>query len=477
VTPVHDQAGNMTTMPKPTDPESAIEATYDAWNRLVEVTDGGVLVAKFEYDGTGRRIVKHSDSEAPGAPDGIDRYEHYFYSGMQVIEMRDTTTSTAEPENLDADYQYIWSPRYIDALILRDANLDADGQCDDQRLYYLNDANMNVTALFDAATGQIVERYIYDPYGHLTVLDADFTADADNVSDYDNSYLYTGRRLDTETGLYFYRARYYHAGLGTFVTRDPIRYRARDANLYRYVANSPMNVVDPNGLQRLGDIASPMPGTGVQYGDMLEAAEELAGVYDAFLQWWDPNAALRKQLAAPFPNVRWADEDFYNMRLVRPGNVVTMISSKMPGRDKAWAKMPKQYVGKVFPSVSSINDVIAKMEEHVGPKCNQISTLIIDGHGAQEGVDLGSDAFADFDMSDAQGKKISRLLRPDAVVILFGCQSGQTKVDLSTGRQNMANKLKRTVCTAPAKARTWGCFYAREKGTGRPVRMECTPAK
>ncbi|MGM0489808.1 MAG: hypothetical protein ACQESR_24005 [Planctomycetota bacterium] len=55
--PSHDAAGNMTTLPKPSDLGSSISGEYDAWNRLVEVTDGGVLVAKFRYDGEGRRIL------------------------------------------------------------------------------------------------------------------------------------------------------------------------------------------------------------------------------------------------------------------------------------------------------------------------------------------------------------------------------------------------------------------------------------
>jgi len=72
--------------------------------------------------------------------------------------------------------QYIGAARYVDAPICRDANLNNDGDCTDsagdQRLYYLTDANMNVTALADTS-GAVVERYAYDPYGDVTVLDAD----------------------------------------------------------------------------------------------------------------------------------------------------------------------------------------------------------------------------------------------------------------------------------------------------------------
>jgi len=59
---------------------------------------------------------------------------------------------------------------------------------------YLHDANYNVTALVeDDAT--VVERYAYTPYGAVTVLDADFSADNDNKSDIENEYLYTGKVL------------------------------------------------------------------------------------------------------------------------------------------------------------------------------------------------------------------------------------------------------------------------------------------
>ena len=46
---------------------------------------------------------------------------------------------------------------------------------------------------------------------------------AGNVSAYDWTVLYTGRVLDDESGLYYYRMRCYHPALGVFVSRDPAR--------------------------------------------------------------------------------------------------------------------------------------------------------------------------------------------------------------------------------------------------------------
>jgi RHS repeat-associated protein len=210
-TPTHDAAGNMTQFAKPTDSANALQAKYDAWNRMVEVSEGGVLIAKYSYDANGRRIIKAVDTNSDGT---VDAFAHFLHNNNnQVLEVRtgtDTTGSTPPAETLQPKYQNIWSPRYIDAKILRSENTDTDGLCDDAAVFYLSDANYNVTAVIDGVTGNVIERYAYDPYGKAIILDADFTPDADNISDINNTTLYTGRELDQETGLYFYRARYYH---------------------------------------------------------------------------------------------------------------------------------------------------------------------------------------------------------------------------------------------------------------------------
>ena len=126
----------------------------------MEAKDGEVVIGVYEYDGLKRRVKRHVDSQAPDSPNGIDTYIHYFYnSAWQVLETRDTTTESDQPENLQPDWQYVWSPRYIDAPVLRDRNTDSDGLCDDERIYYLGDANFNVTTLVDTG-GDAVERYV-----------------------------------------------------------------------------------------------------------------------------------------------------------------------------------------------------------------------------------------------------------------------------------------------------------------------------
>jgi len=101
--------------------------------------------------------------------------------------------------------------------------------------YYHFDGLGSVAALSDV-NNVIVERYSYDVFG-----------EPNRESSLNNPYLFTGRRYDIETGLYYYRARYYKTDIGRFLQADPIGY-AGGLNLYAYCGNNPVNWIDPFGL-------------------------------------------------------------------------------------------------------------------------------------------------------------------------------------------------------------------------------------
>jgi RHS repeat-associated protein len=239
----HDRAGNMTTMPWPGDPTVALRCVYDAWNRLAAAEVAEVSEFWYRYDGLNRRTVERFYA---GGED--DPHVYRFYnSSWQTFEMLVTVGAVEpeDPENVMLRSQWVWSQRYIDAAVLRDDDTDVDGQCDDQRLYLLNDANFNVTCLVDTS-GDALERYGYEPYGQPLYYAGDWSGRS--YSSYDNQVLYTGREYDPDTGLYNYRNRPYHPLLGRFTGRDPIGYEARSVNVYAYVGSRLVGARDPYGL-------------------------------------------------------------------------------------------------------------------------------------------------------------------------------------------------------------------------------------
>ena len=66
--------------------------------------------------------------------------------------------------------------------------------------------------------------------------------------------MFTGCEFDSESELYYYRARYYDPALGRFLSADPIGFAGQDTNFYRYVENNPLNRTDPSGLKGLSGI-------------------------------------------------------------------------------------------------------------------------------------------------------------------------------------------------------------------------------
>jgi RHS repeat-associated protein len=135
--------------------------------------------------------------------------------------------------------------RYIDDLIYRER--------DEERLYSLADPNWNVVATTNAA-GVVQERMRYDAFGKVTWLNANFSVKSN--SDYNWNRTFTGQVLDNETELMLYRNRIYLTHFGRFGSRDPIGYRGRDKNLFRYVSNNTINFTDIFGLKKCQKLPS-----------------------------------------------------------------------------------------------------------------------------------------------------------------------------------------------------------------------------
>jgi RHS repeat-associated protein len=214
----YDNNGNLTA-------DSVYTYSYDEENRLIEVRNtDGVIVGQYQYDALSRRVQKIANPS--GAPIAailpLPLATRYFYDDTRIIEEQNGSGNT------QATYVY---GNYVDEVL----TMDRAGKT----YYHHQNALWSVEAITDS-TASVVEHDAYDAYGSLTTL----------PSAIGNAYLFTGRQLDAETGLYFYRARHYDSVKGRFLQRDPIGIWGDPANLgngYAYVGNNPINRTDPYG--------------------------------------------------------------------------------------------------------------------------------------------------------------------------------------------------------------------------------------
>ena len=234
-TPTYDNNGNMTT------DQSGNTYIYNAWNQLVAVKNSaGVVIADYTYDARGYRVTEIYPLGGNGVAAGTTNYI-YYDTQWQAIETR--TNGTA---NSNVTSQTVWSAAYINAAVLQDA-YSAGVIQPNSRIYFLQDANWNTTAVVGLVSGnwQVAQRYVYIPYGTITVLNADWsTPPADTQPMVQN--LYQGMTLDSVTGLYYARNRNYDPSLGRWINQDPLQY-INGANTYQFVMSNPVGLADPMG--------------------------------------------------------------------------------------------------------------------------------------------------------------------------------------------------------------------------------------
>jgi RHS repeat-associated protein len=180
-------------------------------NRLLRVCAGSTCtgsndIVRYAYDGLGRRVEKISGGVTVG----------YAYDGHNLLRESDSAGSRRT---------------YFNTFLIDEplAHEDAGGQMS----YYHADALGSILAVTNPAAAATYTRQT-DAFGNP------------EIGASQASFAFAGREWDPESGLYYYRARYYDPNIGRFISEDPKGLSA-GANLFGYALGNPTTNLDPFG--------------------------------------------------------------------------------------------------------------------------------------------------------------------------------------------------------------------------------------
>ena len=262
----YDLAGQLTSVTLPNG--RSIDYVYDAAGNRVSVTDNGqkadysttnlnqyvtIGTAIYSYDADGNLVSKTDGSNTwtytyddqnrfigLAGPDGTWAFRYdTFGNRVGAVHNGQQTEYLIDPfglGNVVAEYDSTGSAvaHYTHGLNLVSRIDPTDGSA-----YYLFDGNGN-TAQLIGPQGNVLNSYNYLPFGEPL----------NRAETVPNPFTFAGQYgVTNETkDLYFMRNRWYDPQQGRFVQPDPIDIAGGDVDLYRYVMNDPVNLVDPRGL-------------------------------------------------------------------------------------------------------------------------------------------------------------------------------------------------------------------------------------
>jgi RHS repeat-associated protein len=213
----YDKMGNLT---RKVQKESGAywEYEYNLLYRLTEVrkfdpvSEKLAWLVRYTYDGTGLRIKKESQAQ------GVIHYV-FDTAGNVLFE-------NAQEEKKCREYIYVSGQHFARV----ESSLDKDLR---KKYFYLTDHLGSTVAVTDEE-GKSLWSNDYLPFGKGT--------GETGLEHFEEKF--SGKSLDTETGLHYFNSRWYDASLGRFISEDPLRF---GPHWYTYTSNNPLSRLDPTG--------------------------------------------------------------------------------------------------------------------------------------------------------------------------------------------------------------------------------------
>ena len=232
----YDAAGNPTSILDASGMGRDLEWNADNQLRSIVDTKEG-LFHSYAYDHTGERILKRygtaQNAYVNGASAGALRNSTDNYSAY-------ASAYFVENNNGYTKHYYAGATRLVSKIgedYYENNELVSTGKEEKEQYFYFQDHLGSSTYITDL-NGEIAQYSAYTPYGEMF-------REYNNVT----PYRFNGKELDTETGLYYYGARYYNPSTALWLGVDPLASKYPGLSPYVYCVGNPVKYVDPDGKE------------------------------------------------------------------------------------------------------------------------------------------------------------------------------------------------------------------------------------
>ena len=241
----YDAAGNPTYILDANGIGKDLEWNADNQLRSIVDTKEG-LSHSYAYNHTGERILKRYGTA-----------QNAFYNGKDMGTLPDFGESYSayasayfvENNNGYTKHYYAGATRLVSKLgegYYDNNELISTGKEEKEQYFYFQDHLGSSTYITDI-NGEIAQYSAYTPYGEMF-------REYRNVT----PYRFNGKELDTETGLYYYGARYYNPSTALWLGVDPLASKYPGVSPYAFCFSNPINFIDFNGEEPTAEEAALM---------------------------------------------------------------------------------------------------------------------------------------------------------------------------------------------------------------------------
>ncbi len=246
----YDLQGNLTQKLNGSDTTAFV---WNARDHLASVSRNGTVLGRYSTDHTGLRVSKEAlNPLQPGAPPRVLRTQ---WDEENAVQDRDTAgTVIARYDFAEGRPVALWSAEDGNQLLHADA--------------------LGSIVATTAADGSVKSETLYDAWGNPTTTTGSSA----------NKFAYTGHQADAESGLYYFKARYYDPSIGRFISQDPAEgqdERPDSYQKYLYAYGNPLFYTDPTGRYSWSefgvDVAGGLAGAGLGVAMTAVAVVEVAG--------------------------------------------------------------------------------------------------------------------------------------------------------------------------------------------------------